>query len=44
MRAASEEKSDHQKDIFCEELEQAFDYIPKYHIKILLEYFEAKDE
>jgi hypothetical protein len=30
------------KDIFYEELERVFDKLPKYHIKILLEDFNAK--
>ena len=36
VHAPSEEKSDSSKDIFYEELEQAFDHFPKYDTKILL--------
>ena len=42
MRAPSEEKSDDSKDSFYEELEQFFNHLPKYHIKILLGNFNAK--
>ena len=42
MHAPSEEKSDESKDSFCEELEQVFDHFPKYRMKILLGYFNAK--
>jgi hypothetical protein len=35
VRAPSEEKSD-------EDLEQVFDHFPKYQLKILLGYFNAK--
>jgi len=42
MHAPSEEKSDDSKDSFYEELEQVFDHFPKYHMKILLEDFNAK--
>jgi hypothetical protein len=38
----SEEKSDNSKDSFYEELEQAFDDFPKYHMKILLGDFNVK--
>jgi len=38
----SEKKSDESKDSFNEELEQVFDHIPKYHMKILLGDFNAK--
>jgi len=40
----SEEKSVDSKDGFYEELEQAFDYFPKYHMKFLLEDFNAQLE
>ena len=36
VHAPSEEKSDESKDSFYEELEQVFDHLPKYHMKILL--------
>ena len=36
MHAPSEEKSDDSKDFF-KELEQVFDYFPKYHMKIILD-------
>jgi len=36
VHAPSEEKSDDSKDGCYEELEQVFDYIPKYYMKILL--------
>jgi len=42
VHAPSEEKSDESKDSFYEELEQVFDHFPKYHMKILLEDFNAK--
>ena len=42
VHAPSEEKSDESKDSFYEELEQVFDHIPKYHMKILLGDFNAK--
>ena len=41
--APSEEKSDDSKDSFYEELEQVFHHIPKYHMKILLGDFNAKE-
>ena len=41
--APSEEKSDDSKDTFYEELEQVFHHIPKYHTKILLGDFNAKE-
>ena len=34
VRAPSEEKSDHSKCSFYEELEQVFYHFPKYHMKI----------
>jgi hypothetical protein len=43
VHAPSEEKSDNLKDSFYKELEQVFDYFPRYHIKILLG-FNAKGE
>jgi hypothetical protein len=42
LHAPSEELSDESKDSFYEELEQVFYHFPKYHIKILLEDFDAK--
>jgi len=42
MLAPSEEKSDDSKDSVYEELEQVFDHFPEYHMKILLEDFNAK--
>jgi len=42
VHAPSEEKSDEAKVCFYEELEQVFDYFPKYHMKILLGDFNAK--
>jgi hypothetical protein len=41
--APSEEKSDDSKDSFYEELEQVFYHFPKYHLKILLRDFNAKE-
>jgi len=35
-------KIEDSKDSSYEELEQVFDHFPKYHMKILLEYFNAK--
>ena len=43
MHVLSEEKSDDSKDSFYEELEQVFYHFPKYHMKILLGDFNAKD-
>ena len=40
--APSEKKSDMLKDSFYAELEQVFDHLPKYHMKILLGDFNAK--
>jgi hypothetical protein len=34
--AQTEVNGDDSKDIFCEEFEQAFDHLTKYHVKILL--------
>jgi len=42
VHAPSEEKTDDSKDSFYEELEQVFGHFPKYHMKILLENFNAK--
>ena len=42
VHATREEKSDDSKDSFYEELEQVFYHFPKYHMKILLEDFNAK--
>jgi hypothetical protein len=36
------EQSDESKDSFYEELEQVFDHLPKYQMKILLGDFNAK--
>ncbi|KAJ4432363.1 hypothetical protein ANN_20982 [Periplaneta americana] len=40
--APVKEKDDHIKDSFYEELEQTFDPLPRYHMKILLADFNAK--
>jgi hypothetical protein len=37
----AEDKVDDMKESFCKELEHAFDKFPKYHMKILLGYFNA---
>ena len=42
LHASSEENSDESRESFYEELEQVFDYFPKYHMKILLGDFNAK--
>jgi len=42
VHAPSREKSEELKDSFYEELEQVFDHLPKYHMKILLGDFNAK--
>jgi hypothetical protein len=43
VHAPTEDKSsDDVKDSFYEELERVFDKFPKYHMKILLEDFNAK--
>jgi hypothetical protein len=42
VHAPSEEKSDTSKDSFYAELEQVFDHLPKYHMKILLGDFNEK--
>ena len=36
VHAPSEEKSEELKDSFYEELEEVFDHLPKYYMKILL--------
>jgi hypothetical protein len=40
--AETEHKHDDSRDIFCEELEQVFDHLPKYDTKILFGDFDAK--
>jgi hypothetical protein len=42
VHAPNEEKSDDSEDCLYEEIEQVFVHFPKYHIKILLVYFNAK--
>jgi hypothetical protein len=42
VHAASEEKSGDSKDSFYEQLDYVFSYLPKYHMKILLGYVNAK--
>jgi len=42
VHAPSEDKSNDSKDSFYEELEQIFEYFPRYHTKILLGDFNAK--
>jgi hypothetical protein len=42
VHAPTEDKTDDVKDRFYEELESVFDKFPKYHMKILLEDFNAK--
>ena len=42
VHAQSEEKSDDSKDSFYEELEQVFYHFPNYHMKIILEDFNAE--
>jgi len=42
VHSPSEEKSDESRDSLYDELEQIFDYFPKYHMKILLGEFNAK--
>jgi hypothetical protein len=34
LQVPTEDKSDNSKDSFCDELEQVFDYIPKYCMQI----------
>jgi hypothetical protein len=40
--APTEEKDEDSMDSFCEDLEGLFYHFPKYHMKILLGYFNAK--
>jgi exonuclease III len=42
VHAPNEDKIDDIKERFYEELEQVFDKLPKYHMKILLGDFNAK--
>jgi hypothetical protein len=42
VHAPTDEKSDDSMDSFYEELEQGFDYFPKYHTEILLGDFNVK--
>jgi hypothetical protein len=42
VHAPTEDKTDDVKDSFYVEMERAFDKFPKYHMKILLGYFNAK--
>ena len=42
MHALTEEKNDDSEDSFCKDLKQVFDHFHKYHMKILLGYFNAK--
>jgi hypothetical protein len=42
VNAQIEEKSDYSKGSFYEGLEQVYNNFPKYHMKILLEDFNAK--
>jgi hypothetical protein len=42
VHAPTEDKTDDVKDSFYEEPERVFDTFPKYHMKILLEDFNAK--
>jgi exonuclease III len=42
VHAPTEDKIDDIKDSFYEELERAFDKLPKYHMKVLLGDFNAK--
>jgi exonuclease III len=42
VHTPTEDKIDDIKDRFYEELEQVFDTFPRYHIKILLGYFNVK--
>jgi hypothetical protein len=44
VRGPREEESDDSKDGFYDELEQAFDYFPKYHTQFLLGDFKTKLE
>jgi hypothetical protein len=38
VHAPTEDKCDDMKDIFYEELDRVFDQLPKYHMKILLDF------
>jgi hypothetical protein len=42
VHAPTEDKDDDIKDSFYEEVEQVFDQFPRYYMKILLGYFNAK--
>ena len=42
VHAPRDKQSDESKDSFYEELEQVFNHFPKYHVKMLLEDFNAK--
>jgi hypothetical protein len=42
VHAPNEGKNDVKYDSFYEDLEQVFDQFPRYHMKILLEDFNAK--
>jgi hypothetical protein len=42
VHAPTEDKVDNTKDRLYEEVEQVFDKFPRYHMKILLEDFNAK--
>jgi hypothetical protein len=42
VHAPTEDKIDDIKDMFYEELEQVFDKFLRYHVKMLLVYFNAK--
>jgi len=42
--ASSEGKSDESTESFYEELEQVLEHFPKYHMNMLLGYFNAKVE
>jgi hypothetical protein len=42
VHAPVEGRIDDSTGSFCEELEEVFDYFPKYHMKILLGDFNAK--
>jgi hypothetical protein len=44
VHAPTENKSDNTKVTFYKELEHVFDQLLKYHVKILLGYFDAKAE
>jgi len=43
VHAPSEDESDDSKDSFYEDLQQVFYHFPQYHVKILLEDFNAKN-